>query len=518
MTLYRRGAVWPLVLLLLAGARMPEGLQAQTESALAWRIPELAPPEPVRPEEFAARRKALTDSLGDGVYLVLGAPAPAHDYLPYQQTSEFRYLVGIEEPDAALVLVRSGGRLEERVFVQPRDPSREVWEGARLGPDGARALTRMPAEPVRRLDAVVDSLLRRSSVLLTSAPVAEREARTLSHEQQVVARLTTAHPGVTVKSMQQLVQTLRARKSPAELDRIRRATYISAEAHRQAMQAAQPGMNEFEIAALVEYFFRRNGGNGPAYASIVGSGPNATTLHYNANDRCMNDGEVLLFDVASYFDGYASDITRTVPVNGRFTPEQRGIYEVVLAAQKAAERQIRQDATWQQLNQAASAELANGLAKLGLIDAPDATYDCGSGGALTQCAQLRLFYMHGLGHGVGLEVHDPDISYAASFQPGSAVTIEPGIYVRADAFDYLPDTPGNRAMIQRLRPTLERYANIGVRIEDVFIFDYDGRVERASRGAPREPDEVEALMKEEAPAVSGRRADVVGWRCPRVRT
>jgi Xaa-Pro aminopeptidase len=298
---------------------------------------------------------------------------------------------------------------------------------------------------------------------------------------------------VVTRSAVRALSALRAKKSPAELDRLRRATYLSAEAHRQAMQATEPGMNEFEVRALVEYFFLRNGGDGPAYASIVGSGPNSTTLHYNADNRCMNNGEVLLFDVAAYYAGYASDVTRTIPINGTFTPEQRGVYEVVLAAQKAAEQKIRRGARWQDLNEAASLELAKGLARLGLIDAPEATYDCGNAARPNRCPQLRLFYMHGLGHGVGLEVHDPDISTNAGFQPGSAVTIEPGIYVRADAFDYLPDTPDNRAMIQRLRPQLTRYANTGVRIEDVYIFDENG-VERASRGAPREIAEIEALM------------------------
>jgi hypothetical protein len=169
------------------------------------------------------------------------------------------------------------------------------------------------------------------------------------------------------------------------------------------------------------------------------------------------------------------------------------------------------------LNDAAGRELAGGLAKLGLIDAPDATYDCGTAAQPGKCPQVRLFYFHGLGHGVGLEVHDPDISTSAGFQPGSAVTIEPGIYVRGDVYDYLPDTPANRAMIQRRKATVDRYRNVGVRIEDVYIFDRNG-VERASRGAPREPDEVEALMKQAAPAAAGRRADIVEWRCPKVRT
>jgi Xaa-Pro aminopeptidase len=507
-----------LILAALSGVFSAANAQGK-DSALNWRIPELAPPEPVRAQEFAARRRVLADSMADGVLVVFGARSPAQDYLPYQQNPAFRYLTGVEEPDAALIIQKKGGQIQERLFVLPRNPSREVWEGARLGPEGAREQTGIPAEPNNRVVAVLDSLLLQTPTLYAtiSAPNAPDVADYQTYEQQVIGRVAARNSGVQVKSVGSWLRTLRAKKSAAELDRIRRATYITAEAHRQAMQATEPRMNEFEIRALVEYVFLRNGGDGPSYASIVGSGANSTTLHYNADDRCMNDGEVLLFDVAAYFGGYASDVTRTIPINGKFSPEQRDVYEVVLAAQKAAEKQIKQGAYWQDLNNAANVELSKGLAKLGLIDKADATYDCGTPANERKCQQVRLFYMHGLGHGVGLEVHDPDISNMGGFQPGSAVTIEPGIYVRADVFDYLPDTPDNRALIERLRPALKKYANIGVRIEDVYVFDQNG-VERASRGAPREIDEIEALMKQAAPAAAGRRQDVVDWRCPRVKT
>ncbi|MEX2283889.1 MAG: aminopeptidase P family protein [Gemmatimonadota bacterium] len=496
----------------------PAVAQRSPGSALSWQIPDLGPLLPIRAEEFYARRRALADSIREGVLVVFGARAPAHDYLPYQQNPAFRYLTGIEEPDAVLIMYRTDTQVIERLFVLERNPAREVWEGLRLGPEGARAQTRIDAESNDRALPVLDSLLKQKAVLYALAGVPDNElGAELSYEEQVIARLIPRHSGLQVRSFARTLSALRAKKSAAELDRIRRATYISAEAHRQAMQATEPRMNEFEIRSLVEYVFLRNGADGPAYASIVGSGPNSTTLHYNADNRCMNAGEVLLFDVGAYFGGYAADVTRTIPINGKFTPEQRSIYDVVLAAQKAAEQRIKPGARWADLNQAARTELSAGLARLRLIDSPDATYDCGSENRLAKCPQLGLFYMHGLGHGVGLEVHDPDISTAAGFQPGSAVTIEPGLYVRADAFDYLANTPDNRAMIQRLRPALTRYANIGVRIEDVYIFDDNG-VERASRGAPREPEEVEALMKQPAPATAGRRADVVAWRCTPEKT
>jgi Xaa-Pro aminopeptidase len=269
-------------------------------------------------------------------------------------------------------------------------------------------------------------------------------------------------------------------------------------------------MNEFEILALLEYHFRRYGAERPAYSSIVGSGPNSTTLHYREADRFMHANEVLLIDAAASYRGYAADITRTMPVNGRFTADQRAIYEIVLRAQKAAEELIRPGGGWGELNAAADREIAAGLASLGLIDSPTATYACESPRFSNQCPQYRLYYMHGLGHGIGLDVHDPDVSYTErGFQPGSAFTIEPGIYVRADALDFLLDVPGNRAMIERLRPVLERYRNIGVRIEDNYIVLQSG-VERLSAGVPREIDEIEALMRQ--PRLDPeRRPELVEW-------
>jgi Xaa-Pro aminopeptidase len=277
------------------------------------------------------------------------------------------------------------------------------------------------------------------------------------------------------------------------------------------MRSVQPGMNEFEIRALLEYFFRRYGAEGPAYGSIVGSGPNSTILHYQASDRFMDAGDVLLIDAAASYGGYAADVTRTFPVNGRFSPEQRAIYEVVLTAQKAAESLVRAGATWTELSDAATTALRDGMARLGLIDGVDATFECGAPGGAGRCPQYALWYMHGLGHGVGLAVHDPDISQTAGgFRPGSAVTIEPGLYVRPETLDHIPDTPANRAMIARLMPTVERYRNIGVRIEDVYVFDERG-VERVSAGAPREIDEIEALMREPGLGRVDRRGDIVEW-------
>jgi Xaa-Pro aminopeptidase len=442
----------------------------------------------------------------------MGAQETEHDYLPFVQTPNFRYLTGITEPGATLVMVKRGGAVSEHLFVLPRNPEREVWEGARLGPDRARALTGIDAREASALPIMLDSLLRGGGRLYSmAAPGAAEAGRPLlaaaSPEQQVVERLQARYPGTAVIPFAAEVQTLRASKSPTELDLIRRAIHISVLAHRAAMRSVAPGMNEFEMQALIEYYFRRNGVERPAYSSIVGSGPNSTTLHYRDADRFMQENEVLLIDAGASYRGYAADITRTMPVNGTFTTDQRAIYEIVLRAQKAAESLVRVGATWAELNQAAEREIATGLTALGLIESPEATYRCESQRFGNECPQYRLYYMHGLGHGIGLDVHDP---MPGTLAPGAAFTIEPGIYVRPNLFtEVVPDTPRNRRMIQQIRPAWERYVNIGVRIEDDYIVTEDG-LEWISP-APREIREIEDAMARPWEGPGERREDWVEW-------
>jgi Xaa-Pro aminopeptidase len=473
--------------------------------AAAWELPAIGSAAPIRAAEYAARREALARGMGDGVLLVLGAAELEHDYLPFAQTPSIRYLTGITEAGAALVMEKRGGAVRSRLFVLPRDPAREVWEGPRLGAAGAERLTGIPAAPRANLLPVIDSLLATQRTLYTLAPD-PGGSPVLTAEQQVIARLSSRNPGITVAPLGDALLRIRAAKSPAELDLIRRAIQITTLAHRASMRAVEPGMYEFEIQALIEYTFRRYGSERPAFASIVGSGPNSTTLHYRAADRFMQAGETVVMDIGASYRGYAADVTRTVPVSGTFSPDQREIYTIVLAAQKAAEERARPGATLADLTTTAFASVAEGLARLGLIDGAEATYDCVTG----SCPQFRLFFMHGLGHGIGLDVHDPDLAYYGPFGVGSAFTIEPGIYVRGDVFDYLPDTPRNREMAARLRPVAERYRNIGVRIEDDYFITESG-VERISSGAPREIAEIEALMTQPSPLSGERLPEVVEW-------
>src|SRR5215207_5277644 len=285
--------------------------------------------------EYAQRRAALAAKLQDGVLLAIGSREPVQDYLPFFQNEPFTYLTGYNEPNAALVMVKRGAQTSAMLFVGARDPGAEVWTGKRFGPEGATKATGIEARPVERLRPVLDSLLASAGQLYVVGDVragsagGANEARVLSPDDQFVRGLLATRPTVKLASANQYVSVLRGTKSPAELDLIRKAVTITVEAQRDAMRAIEPGMNEFEIQSLIEYTFRRSGADRPSFSTIVCSGPNSTTLHYNADDRFMNAGEVVVMDIGASYRGYAADVTRTVPVSGTFTPDQRAIYQMV---------------------------------------------------------------------------------------------------------------------------------------------------------------------------------------------
>ena len=464
-------------------------------------------------QEYRQRRETLIARLPDGVLLAIGEPEPRHDYLSFFQAPSFYYLTGFREPNAALVMVKRGGSISTTMFVQPRIPAQEVWSGARLGTEAVARLMGTGARPITELHRALDSVLAGGLPLHVVGDVRSGEARegstVLTADEQFVEALRRKHPNLRMQPVNELVERMRGTKSPTELAFIRQAVDITVRAHNEALRALEPGMNEFELQGLIEYTFRRNGADRPAFASIVGSGPNATTLHYNDNDRFIERGDVLVMDIGASYKGYSADVTRTLPANGTFSAEQRAIYQLVRDAQAAAEREAKVGAQAQRMSDAASTTLATGLARLGLIERADGRFDCDIEGARRECPQLMLFYMHGLGHGIGLEVHDPEQYYFTNvIERGSAFTIEPGVYVRADVLDVLPDTPRNRAMQARLRPTVERYKNIGVRIEDDYIVTERG-VEWISR-APREIEEIERLMRGSYAGAAARDSAVVG--------
>jgi len=262
----------------------------------------------------------------------------------------------------------------------------------------------------------------------------------------------------------------------------------------------RPGAWEYEVEAAVEHAFRSRGAEGPAFSSIVGSGPNATTLHYARNDRRMEAGDVVVIDVGAEVEGYDADLTRTLPVSGRFTPEQRALYDLVLEAQLAAEERAGPGASAEAAGEASREVRFRGLARLGLIEAPDATFDppwpapCDAHPA--SCLQGSLFTIHGISHGIGLEVHDPASFYfpPGRYAEGDVFTIEPGIYVDARLLELLPDTPRNRAFVEAVAETVARYDGIGIRIEDDYVVTADG-LRRLSDGLPREADRIEEAME-----------------------
>ena len=449
------------------------------------------------PGEYAQRRAALLAQIPEGFVVALGAHEPAQDFLSFYQAPSFNYLTGLLEPDAALVMVKSARGVASMLFVEPRVPAREVWVGARLGVEAAQKRTGLPARENDDLSKVLDSLVATGLTMYVVGDFAGDdlgEHGLLTPDQQFVAGVRQRYPKLDVKNATPYVAQLRGSKSAAELELIRQSAAITARAEREAMQALEPGMNEFEIQALVEYVFRRNGADRPSFSSIIGSGPNATTLHYNLDDRFIERGDLVVMDIGASYKGYAADVTRTIPANGVYSRAQRDIYQIVRDAQAAAERQAKIGAHTVLMSDSATAALAAGLTRLGLIESPSATYDCSFGGRAFQCPQYQMYYMHGLGHGIGLEVHDPDqADYTQRIMPGSAFTIEPGIYVRADVLDVLLPTPRNQALAAKLKPAVERYRNIGVRIEDDYVATASG-VEWISRAA-REIVEIESIMK-----------------------
>ena len=466
-------------------------------------------------KEFASRREALLRKVGDGVIVAFGAHEPAQDFLSFFQAPSFYYLTGLREPDAALVMVKKNGQVSATMFVQPRLPAREVWTGSRMGTSAVEKLTGIRGRSSEQLPAVLDSLAGSGQQFLVIGDVAAYEAESQGQtavrtaDDQLLDRIKAKHPTLRITPVNDVVEQLRGTKSPAELSLIKQAVEITVLAQKEAISALTDGINEFELQALIEYTFRRNGADRPAFATIVGSGPNSTTLHYNRDDRFIDINDMVVMDIGASYKGYAADVTRTVPASGHFSPSQRDIYQLVRDAQAAAERQAVPGAPARLMNDSANAVIAAGLARLKLIDSPNATYDCSAGPTPRECPQYRLYYMHGIGHGIGLEVHDPEqYYYTARLLPGSAFTIEPGIYVREHVLEEMPDTPRNREIASRLRQFVTFYKNIGVRIEDDYAVT-DRGVERLSAGAPREIPELEALMKAGSTGPAKRNREIV---------
>ena len=439
---------------------------------------------------YCARRARLCAQMMPGAVAILPtAPETMRnsdsDY-PYRHDSYFYYLTGFTEPDSVLVLV--AGRADQAdqaiLFCRPKNVAREVWDGVRHGPDGARAAFGFDcAFPIEELD-------REMTRLLANAPAAYYA---LGHSAALDVQMTTwlqavrrqARSGASAPTVAHdllaLLDEMRLFKDDAEQALMLRAGAVSAAAHLRAMRASKPGMFEYEIEAELLHEFRRNGAQYPAYTPIVAAGANACVLHYNANHAQSRDGDLVLIDAGCELDSYAADITRTYPVNGRFSTPQRRLYELVLAAQSAALAAVQPGRRYSDIHDSAVAVLAHGMLELGLLD--KALY--GNAEQVIAERAHQQFYMHGTGHWLGLDVHDvgayrdlhAEGKPSRRLLPGMVLTVEPGIYVRPAA-----GVP-------------EQFWNIGIRIEDDVLVTPDG-YSILSAGAPRLAADIEAVMAE----------------------
>lgn len=473
----------------------------------------------VTPNDYAARRAELAAGIDSGVVVAFGGVEPVSYWPTFYQLPAFYYLTGFGETDAALVLVKRSGAITTTMFVPTRSAVQERWIGARTRVADLLAKTGIAGRDIGELRAAIDSLAVSGLPFYVISDVQASDygsTDSLTRGSRFLSQLRMSQPWLVLRSLDTTASRLRARKSAAEIALLRKAAQISVRGHREAMKATAAGCGENEIQALLEGTFRRLGGDRPGYGTIVGSGPNATVLHYMEDNRVMRGGELLLIDAAGAFNHYSADVTRTLPVSGRFTPEQRDIYQIVRDAQEAFVRQIKPGSSLMASNDSGKAIVTKGLLRLELIESAGATFDPPPGMSCppSGCSQHSLYALHGYGgHGIGLEVHDPAQYYygARRFEPGDVFTVEPGLYFSPDLLASLPDTPRNRAMLAKIRPAFEKYKGIGVRIEDDYALTASG-LEWLSTGAPREIAEIEALMRQPVPDLPG------GGGCERLRS
>ncbi len=392
----------------------------------------------------------------------------------FRQDSDFLYLTGFEEPDS-IAVIAPGRDQKYTLFVRPRDPEQEIWVGRRAGLEGAKSEFGADeafsiAEFESKLQEILDSAQNLYYRLGVNAELDTTIIRKIS-EMRAVNR-KPIHPPRTIIDSATIVHEMRVLKSPEELEIMQKAADIAAEAHVEAMKAVRPGMKEYEVEAMIEQYFRRHGASGPSYTSIVGAGANATILHYVNNDGELHDGDLLLVDAGAEVKGYASDITRTFPVNGRYSPAQREIYNVVLETQVSCVDMVRPGTTHDELKAHSVEMLTEGMVRIGLLKGKPAD--------LIKEEKYKQFYMHGLGHLLGIDVHDVGIYYydkqSRALEPGMVMTVEPGIYVSPDTKD-IP----------------EKFLGIGVRIEDDVLCTNNGPRVLTTK-VPKQAEEIEALM------------------------
>ena len=430
-------------------------------------------------KEYAARRKDLMSMMADNSIAVIAA-APekvrSKDTLyPYKQSTNFSYLSGFSEPCAVMLLIPNRQQGECVLFCRDKDPLRETWDGLRLGPiEAKQALALDDAFPIDDIDDILPGLLEGKSHIYYSAGKDKAFDKQLIQwvDEVTLDKESDSEPCCEQVDLDHILAELRLIKSAAEIKLMRKAADISAEAHCRAMRFCQPGQYEYQLQAEIEHQFMMSGATGPAYTSIVGGGKNACILHYIENQSALKSGDLVLIDAGCEYQNYAADITRTFPVNGKFSTAQAAIYDVVLAAQTAAINCISPGVTYDQANKATIEVITQGLVELGILS--------GDVEQLITEGAYREFYMHSVSHWLGMDVHDVG-DYKINnqwrvYEAGMLLTIEPGIYIAAD----------NQNVDKKWR-------GIAVRIEDDILVTKAGR-EVLTDGVPKQRDQIESLM------------------------
>jgi Xaa-Pro aminopeptidase len=433
----------------------------------------------MRKDEFARRRRQLMKLMGKGGIAILPAvpekPRNGDVIYHYRPDSDFFYLTGFAEPEAVAVLIPGRAQAEYVLFVRDRDPTRETWDGRRAGPEGAtRDYGADDAFPIGDIDDILPGLMENCPrVYYTMGLHPEFDHRLIGWINALKAQSRSGiQPPQEFVALDHFLHDMRLFKSRAEVEAMRQSARIAVAAHKRAIRFTRPGRKEYEVMAELVYEFRRNNAD-ISYHPIVGGGANSCILHYHENSEELHDGEMLLIDAGCEYELYASDITRTFPIGGKFTPEQRAIYKIVLDAQYAAIDKARAGNHWNEPHDAAVKVITQGLAKLGLLK--------GKVPNLIKDGAYRKFFMHRTGHWLGMDVHDVgDYRIGEQWrvlEPGMALTVEPGIYI-----------PSGTKGVAR------RWWNIGVRIEDDVVVTR-GEPEVLTAALPKEPDAIEKLMR-----------------------
>ena len=433
----------------------------------------------MKKEEFARRRKNLMQMVGEGGIAILpSAPVRTRSRdveYRFRQDSDFYYLTGFAEPDAVAVMAPGRASGEFLLFCRERDAEKERWDGQRMGTAGVLGqLDADDAFPIDDIDDILPGIMESCErVYYTMGQYKDFDARIADWVNSLRSGGRQGlHTPQEFVALDHLLHDMRLYKSRSEISAMRKSAKVAVAAHKRAMKTARPGLFEYEIEAEFIHEFRRHDAR-YSYNPIVAAGRNACTLHYVDNAARLEDGELLLIDAGCELDYYASDITRTFPVGGRFTPEQRALYEIVLEAQLAAIDKVRKGNHWNDPHDAAVKVITRGLKKVGLLD--------GSLPKLIRDGAYRDFYMHRTGHWIGMDVHDVgDYKVGDEWrllEPGMVTTVEPGLY-----------TPGNRKVPKKWR-------NIGIRIEDDVAVTSKGP-DVLTKGLAKDPDEVEALVQQ----------------------